>query len=233
MTSQLVCRPERDLPVAVLRVRGRLDRHTAHALRIAVRRCLAPQPEALLVDLTGADLAEPAALEVIPHVITETAEWPNVPVIVCGHNLDHPLVGYADSLAEAMTEIADEPEPRRIRVRLKPVPDACRQVRQLVHQACVAWHAGEAAASASLVATELVANVVRHAHTTMEFTLGLRDNRLCLTVRDGSRRLPRAVDPTLTETGGRGLRLVRALTESWGVHPFTDGKVVWTHLGVA
>ena len=32
-------------------------------------------------------------------------------------------------------------------------------------------------ATATLVATELVANVVRHAHTTMDFTLGLRDDR--------------------------------------------------------
>jgi len=236
MSSQLVCRPERDLPVAVLQVRGRLDSLTVNALRTAVRRCLAPQPEALIVDLAGTKVAEPDALDIIPDLMGETAEWPNVPVILCGageQQISHPHVAYADSVAGAMTDIADEPEPRRIRVRLQPVPDACRQVRQLVVQACASWQASEAASTASLVATELVANVVRHAHTTMEFTLGLRDNRICLTVRDGSRLLPRPADPSLTESGGRGLRLVRALTQSWGVHPYADGKVVWTHLGVA
>lgn len=236
MSSQLVCRPERDLPVAVLRVRGRLDGLTANALRTAVRRCVAPQPEALIVDLTGTDVAAPRALDVIPDLMDETAEWPNVPVVLCGtggHEITHPHVAYADSIDRAMKDIADEPEPRRIRVRLQPVPDACRQVRQLVVQACSSWHASEAASTASLVASELVANVVRHAHTTMEFTLGLRDNRICLTVRDGSRLLPRPADPSLTESGGRGLRLVRGLTQSWGVHPYADGKVVWTHLGVA
>lgn len=236
MSSQLVCRPERDLPVAVLRVRGRLDGLTTGALRTAVRRCLAPQPEALVVDLAGADVAGPGALDVIPDLMGETAEWPNVPVILCGaggHEVRHPQVGYADTVAKAMTAIADEPEPRRIRVRLRPVPDACRQVRQLVVQACATWQASEMAATASLVATELVANVVRHAHTTMEFTLGLRDNRICLTVRDGSRLLPHPTDPSVTDAGGRGLRLIRALSQSWGVHPYADGKVVWTHLGVA
>jgi anti-sigma regulatory factor (Ser/Thr protein kinase) len=233
MASQLVCRPEGDLPVAVLRVRGRLDQRTAGALRTSVRRCLAPQPEALVVDLADTDLAEPHALDLVPALMGETAEWPNVPVILCGHDAGHPLVGYARSVTDALAKITDEPEPRRLRVRLRPVPDACRQVRQLVTQACTSWQAREAAATASLVATELVANVVRHAHTTMDFTFGLRDNRICLTVRDGSHVLPRPADPSRAETGGRGLRLVRALSQSWGVHPYTGGKVVWTHLGLA
>jgi len=158
-----------------------------------------------------------------------------VPVVLCGHGstgieLDCARISTAEDCDAALAAIADEPEPRRIRVRLRPVPDACRQVRQLVSQACGAWHRSEVAATAALVATELVANVVRHAHTTMDFTLGLRNNKICLTVRDGSRRLPLPADPGLKDAGGRGLRLVRDLTESWGVLPFSDGKVVWTHL---
>ena len=73
-----------------------------------------------------------------------------------------------------------------------------------------------------------MANVVRHAHTTMEFTVALRGGRMWLTVRDGSRRLPRDVEPSVKDAGGRGLRLVRELTDSWGVLPVSDGKVVWT-----
>jgi anti-sigma regulatory factor (Ser/Thr protein kinase) len=117
-----------------------------------------------------------------------------------------------------------------MRLRLRPVPDACRQVRQLVDQACSSWHLRNLSATAALIATELVANVVRHAHTTMEFTVGLRDGRMWLTVRDGSRDLPKPADPDVTDAGGRGLRLVRELTDSWGVMPVSDGKVVWTQL---
>jgi len=40
MTSQLICRPEQLLPVAILRVSGVLDTGTSAALRNAVRRCL-------------------------------------------------------------------------------------------------------------------------------------------------------------------------------------------------
>jgi len=113
------------------------------------------------------------------------------------------------------------------------VPDACRQVRQLVTQACEAWHRADLSATAALIATELVANAVRHAHTTVEFTFGLRNGRLSMAVRDGSRRLPKPAEPGLTSPGGRGLCLVRDLTDAWGVLPITDGKVVWTRLGAA
>lgn len=51
-----------------------------------------------------------------------------------------------------------------------------------------------------------------------------------MTVRDHSRALPKPADPAVTAAGGRGLLLVRDLTEAWGVLPVSDGKVVWTRL---
>ena len=240
MTSQLVCRPEQHLPVGILRVSGVLDAVTSEALEHAVGLALSAQPEALLIDVAALEISEPAALDVLGAVVCRTAEWPAVPIVLCGPGAetaraiaawpDCASVTTAASCAEALAGTAEEPEPRRIRIRLRPVPDACRQVRQLVTQACSAWHRGEVAGTAALVATELVANVVRHAHTTMEFTVGLRDGRVCLTVRDGSRRLPRPQEPGTGDVGGRGLHLIRELTDAWGVLPVPDGKVVWTHL---
>ncbi|MFI7540650.1 ATP-binding protein [Actinoplanes sp. NPDC049599] len=240
MTSQLVCRPEQHLPVGILRVSGVLDAITSDALEHAVGLALSAQPEALLLDVAALEISEPAALDVLGRVVCRTAEWPNVPIVLCGAGPatgraiaawpDCSSVSTAQSCAEALAGIKEEPEPQRIRIRLRPVPDACRQVRQLVTQTCTAWHRGEVAGTAALVATELVANVVRHAHTTMEFTLGLRDGRVCLTVRDGSRLLPRPREPGVGDAGGRGLQLIRELTEAWGVLPVPDGKVVWTHL---
>ncbi|GGQ63669.1 ATP-binding protein [Couchioplanes azureus] len=231
--------------MAVLRVSGVLDSITGDALERAVARCLSAQPQSLLVDVSALEVAEPSALDVLSSVVCRTAEWPAVPVVLCGAETDTAqalrdwpgchTVATEESCEKALAEQLHEPAPPRIRVRLRPVPDACRQVRQLVTQACAAWQVRELAATISLVATELVANVVRHAHTTMEFTLGLRDGRVCLTVRDGSRLLPRPKDPGVSEAGGRGLHLVRELTDAWGVLPVSDGKVVWTKLtaGVA
>jgi anti-sigma regulatory factor (Ser/Thr protein kinase)/anti-anti-sigma regulatory factor len=240
MVNQLVCRPEQHLPVGILRVSGVLDALTSEALERAVDHALSIQPEAVLIDVSALEIREPAALDVLSKVVCRTAEWPAVPVVLCGAGAgtartiaawpDCASVTTSPSCADALADTKEEPEPRRIRVRLRPVPDACRQVRQLVTQACAAWHSSELAGIAALVATELVANVVRHAHTTMEFTVGLRDGRMCLTVRDGSRRLPRPQEPQFGEAGGRGLQLVRELTDAWGVLPVSDGKVVWTQL---
>ncbi|BCJ40420.1 hypothetical protein GCM10010168_32800 [Actinoplanes ianthinogenes] len=240
MPSQLVCRPEQDLPIAVLTVSGTLDRLTGDALGVAVRRSLADQPVKLLLDVTRLTVADPIALSTFGSVVCQTAEFPNVPIVVCGADPgtsaalatipDCARVELATDRAAALADARTDPPPDRLRVRLRPVPEACRQVRNLVDQACARWHRTEFAATATLIATELVANVVRHAHTTMEFTLAVRDNRLTLAVRDGSRTMPRQLDPGLTDAGGRGLRLIRELSAAWGVLPTTDGKIVWTHL---
>ncbi|HEX5200025.1 MAG TPA: ATP-binding protein [Actinoplanes sp.] len=243
MPSQLVCRPDREQPVAVLRLTGTLDPVTGDALQQAVRRSLADEPTRLLLDVTELNVGDPVGLASLSAVICQTAAWPAVPIVLCGasHETraaieatpDCAGLGYATDCDAALSEYRAEPEPTRVRARLRPVPDACRQVRQLVTQACEGWHRSDLATTAALIATELVANVVRHAHTTMEFTLALRDGRLRISVRDGSRRLPKPAQPGLSSPGGRGLWLVRDLTEAWGVLPVSDGKVVWTQLGAA
>ncbi len=238
MPSQLVCRPERDLPVALLRVAGTLDPLTGDALQQAVRHSLANEPTRLLIDISDLRIGDPTGLTAFRAVMCQTAEWPNVPIVLCGADErtaamiaaspDCADLEYAPDCAAALAAAGAEPPPERIRVRLRPVPDACRQVRQLVTQACTAWQRTDLSSVASLIATELVANVVRHAHTTMEFTLRLRDGRLTMSVRDGSRLMPKPADPGPYAAGGRGLRLVRDLSAAWGVLPVTDGKVVWT-----
>ena len=240
MPSQLVCRPEQDLPVAVLSVSGTLDRMTGDALGAAVRRSLSVLPVKLLLDVGGLRVADPLALTSLGSVVCQTAEFPAVPIVVCG--ADEPtraaLAATADcsrleiaaDCSRALAEADAQPRSPGVRVRLRPVPEACRQVRHLVTQTCAAWQRADVTATATLVATELVANVVRHAHTTMDFTLRLRGDRLTMAVRDGSLRMPRRLDPDVTDAGGRGLRLIHDLTDAWGVLPVTDGKVVWSHL---
>jgi anti-sigma regulatory factor (Ser/Thr protein kinase)/anti-anti-sigma regulatory factor len=226
--------------VAVLSVHGTLDLLTCDALEQAIRRSLSAQPEALLLDAAGLEVGDPLGLAALSSTLVLTSGWPRTPITLCAptertaravaaspHCADIQL---SPGLDEALAATGDGPAVPEVRVRLRPVPDACRQVRQLVAQACASWHLGDLAAVAQLLATELVANVVRHAHTTMEFTAGLRDGRIFLAVRDGSRRLPQPADPGFTDADGRGLRLVKELSDDWGVLPVTDGKVVWTRL---
>ncbi|MBO3742859.1 ATP-binding protein [Actinoplanes flavus] len=240
MPSQLVCRPEQDLPVAVLSVRGTLDRITGGALGTAIRRSLAVQPSRMVLDVTRLRVGDPLALSALGKVVCQAEEFPAVPIVVCGADpatraalAAEPgcaTLEMADGPPESVAGARAEPDPPAVRARLRPVPEACRQVRHLVTQACAGWQRSEVTATAALVATELVANVVRHAHTSMDFTLRLRGGRLIVAVRDRSRRMPRTLDPAVTDSGGRGLRLIRDLTETWGVLPVVDGKVVWSRL---
>ena len=247
MPSQLVCRPRKLLPVALLRVSGTLDQVTGNALQQAVRRSLAMEPEQLLIEVGRLRIGDPLGLAAFGAVVGQTLEWPNVPIVLCGadRRTEEAIAADPDcarlafaadgdaAFAAATAEAGARPAASRIRVRLRPVPDACRQVRGVVAQACSAWRRSDLAATAALIATELVANVVRHAHTTMEFTFGVRDGRFNMTVRDHSRLLPKPADPAVTAAGGRGLRLVRDLSEAWGVLPVTDGKVVWSRIATA
>ena len=115
----------------------------------------------------------------------------------------------------------------RLRARLEPVAEACRRARELVGDACARWNVPEAAGPASVVLSELVGNVVRHARTPMNVTLTLRRPYLHVAVEDGSRARAREVRPDLQDEGGRGLLLVRELAQRWGCVPAGTGKVVW------
>lgn len=184
MPSQLVCRPEQDLPVALLRVSGTLDPVTGDALQQAVRRSLAGQPEQVLIDVHRLETGDPPGRHGLGSVVCQAGEWPGVPIVLFGADARTENAIAADpdcarlhftadgdaAFVAAMAEAGAQPAASRVRVRLRPVPDACRQVRNVVAQACSAWRRGDLTATAALIATELVANVVRHARTTMEFT---------------------------------------------------------------
>ncbi len=239
MAHRLDCRPEQELPVAVLRVTGALDAITAHALRSALLRTLAAQPDPVLVDAAGLRVQDPAALGVLAEVAREAAAFPAVPLMVCAPPADVAARLAADGVPvfadreQALADARSYAAPQRLRIRLRPAPAACRQARALVAEVCDRWQAAGLVSTAAVVVTELVANVVRHARTGMELTLGLKDGRLHIAVRDRSARMPRPSRAGLSDPGGRGLHLVRDLTEQWGVLPVVDGKVVWASITTA
>ena len=78
---------------------------------------------------------------------------------------------------------------------------------------------------AVLVVSELVTNVVRHAHTDIHLHAEWNAVTLRVEVRDGSSVLPAIAD--LEDEHGQGLRLVQQLASAWGVEQRDDGKAVW------
>jgi PAS domain-containing protein len=81
--------------------------------------------------------------------------------------------------------------------------------------------------AAELACTELVTNVVLHAHTTMTVTVESLTDELRVAVSDTSTELPRQRTGTEGATTGRGLLLVAQIAATHGVRRDPIGKTVW------
>ncbi|MFJ2788521.1 MULTISPECIES: ATP-binding protein [unclassified Streptomyces] len=120
-------------------------------------------------------------------------------------------------------------------VELHALPSRIGQVRRIVSAHLRHWHLDALVDPAVLGVTELLTNVHRHARPdkrcTVEVELLL--DRLTVSVRDHDPRMPEAGarDPLDAydelATSGRGLAIVGAVSESWGVRPCGTGKIVW------
>jgi anti-sigma regulatory factor (Ser/Thr protein kinase) len=84
-----------------------------------------------------------------------------------------------------------------------------------------------------LVASELVTNAIVHARSYVEVRVMIDLEDVSLEVLDEEPRDPRRVPPCEAETSGRGLVLVDALADEWGVAHVEGnlGKMVWARVG--
>ncbi|WP_067274304.1 ATP-binding protein [Streptomyces jeddahensis] len=110
---------------------------------------------------------------------------------------------------------------------------SARHLRRIVRAYLRAWDLAELTDAAELALTELVANVVRHVPgRRCSVLITRRPEGVRVEVADGCPRLPEEVQAAaggeLAEQG-RGLLLLGAVTDRWGVvpRPGGDGKTVW------
>jgi hypothetical protein len=106
-------------------------------------------------------------------------------------------------------------------------PQAARTAREHVHDQLAEWDLEELTLNTELLASELVANVIRHAKGPLQLRL-LRSRNLICEVFDGSLTTPRIRRASWTDEGGRGLQLVSALSDRWGTRYMSTGKSIWT-----
>ncbi len=112
---------------------------------------------------------------------------------------------------------------------LPPEPSAAGRARAWVADRLGAWDVAGDVDDLRLVVSELVSNAVLYAKTTIDVVLSIGEGVVELTVCDrspGTAR-PQAKPADDGATGGRGLVLVQALSDDWGVTERMDGKHVW------
>ncbi|MFK8847580.1 ATP-binding protein [Streptomyces sp. Ac-502] len=114
-------------------------------------------------------------------------------------------------------------------------PDVVPHLRRLTRARLAAWGLTDLVGRAELCVSELITNVIDHVGSGTPFTLtvSLSAAQLRIEVRDPlSVELP-VLRPlsALSETG-RGLSLVDAMADRWGVVPTPTGKSTWCEISV-
>ncbi|WP_316520584.1 ATP-binding SpoIIE family protein phosphatase [Kitasatospora brasiliensis] len=112
------------------------------------------------------------------------------------------------------------------------------EVRAELRDALRRWGVAEFIDTAELLSSELVTNAIRHTDRDAMFTARLyRESdadggraRLRVEVEDESDLWPTRRTPGEQASSGRGLMLVEALADSWGVEPRGSGKRMWFEL---
>lgn len=137
-----------------------------------------------------------------------------------------PSIRMFDTLHEAMTATTRASARRRITRELPADPSAGHHARRTIDQVCTRWGLTALQDPGRLIVTELVSNALQHGSAPIELHIIIRPRALHIEVSDHSPALPLRAPRDLHH----GLRLIEALTSSWGARPTAAGKTVWTDL---
>lgn len=107
-----------------------------------------------------------------------------------------------------------------------------RKAREFATRALDGWGLTSRTEDIRLCVSELATNAVLHGTARGHgflVRLDIDDNCVRLEVHDSRRQQPVVREPTATDISGRGLTLVAALSDEWGVRDRTPlGKIIWS-----
>ena len=121
--------------------------------------------------------------------------------------------------------------------RIALVDTAPNQARRLLGIALAEWGLGHLADAAELITSELVTNAFIHGQEPALLNIytdrvGDRGGLLFVEVEDAGEHMPQPEDAAENAESGRGLQIVEALADDWGVEPLGSGKRVWASLAI-
>ncbi len=109
---------------------------------------------------------------------------------------------------------------------LKAGPENAKAARDFV-RSCLTSTFGFDTDVIVLLASELATNAILHSRLTFEVSVEVTATCIEVSVDDLSAILPVPRQAADTETSGRGLAIVRAAADRWGIEPTPHGKSPW------
>ncbi|WP_186404272.1 MULTISPECIES: ATP-binding protein [Nonomuraea] len=119
------------------------------------------------------------------------------------------------------------PQARAVEYLLPSAPAGVAEARSLVRAELSRWELAHLSDDCLLIVSELVTNVVRHGGSAYTLRLEERGGRLYGEVFDPGEGVPFQRSPGVDALSGRGLQIVAAIADEWGVTPADNGKLVW------
>ncbi len=117
-------------------------------------------------------------------------------------------------------------------LRLWPSAEAPGEARSALRASCSGLP-GDVVDTACLLVSELVTNAYRHAQTTVTVAIATDREHVSVAVHDDDPVVPEVTEsapPPPEQEGGRGLFLLGALANRFGVETDDDGKTLWFRL---
>jgi serine/threonine-protein kinase RsbW len=120
--------------------------------------------------------------------------------------------------------LALQPDPNEVRV----AREFC--VRELAPLVAASDRADELIDDAAMITSELVTNSIRAGATTIRLQVKQNGATFRIGVVDDADGDVVPTEPQPLAVNGRGLYIVAALAQQWGVEPRPTGKLVWADL---
>jgi hypothetical protein len=131
-----------------------------------------------------------------------------------------------DDIAMLIARLRRLPEDSYASWTLAPKLTSVREARSVLAEPMKRWDLEDLIPTTELLVSELVTNAVKYSRG--EVTLRLvNEKALVCEVLDSSGALPRLRQANSEDESGRGLQVVRQLSQRWGARRTATGKVVW------
>src|SRR5580692_8718917 len=131
-----------------------------------------------------------------------------------------------DDIAVLIARLRRLPEENYASWTYSPKLTSVREARAAIAEPMKRWGLEDLIPTTELLVSELVTNAVRYSRGDVTLRL-VNERALVCEVLDNSAALPRLRQANGEDENGRGLQVVRQLSQRWGARRTPTGKVVW------